>query len=176
MAMIGDGPTEVWTAELRRTGRVVFPLRRRPLLRRTLSGSVFLMVVIAAQLPHVLKSGGLLRIVAGVVTVACAIDVCFNIWRLVTQRPALTVDGSGIRIGRRRFVPWSEIGAVTELDGSAGDPYFTVVPSGRGRKLRPGRDHVRNVAALRYWFVAQLQEHRSTAGGRRAPAPTQDIR
>lgn len=161
--MIGDGPTQVWTAELQRTGQVVFPLRRPPLLRRTLSGSVFLMFLIALALPHALQSGGFLRIVAIVVTAACFADVCFSIWQLVTQRPALTVDGSGIRLGRRRFVPWSEIGAVTALDGGAGDAFFTVVQNGRGRKLRPGRDHVRNVAAFRYWLIALLEEHRAAA-------------
>lgn len=163
MTTIGDGPTEVWTAELRRTGRVVFPLCRRPLLRQAISGPLFLLFLTSTELPHALKNGGILLIVAVAVMTACVAGACFGIWQLVTLRPVLTVDGSGIRLGRRRFLPWSEIADIAELDGAPGDRFFTVVPSARRRKLRLGQEHVRNVPAFRYWLTDLLAEHRRTA-------------
>jgi hypothetical protein len=163
MAVMADGPTEIWTAELRRTGMVVFPLLRRPLLRLTLSGPVFLLFVAAVVLPHALKSGGIVRIVGIAVTTAGLIVLCFDIWQLVTQRPVLTVGSSGIRLGRRRFMAWSEIDAIAELDGPPGDRSFAVVPNVHRRKLHLGQQHVRNAAAFRYWLSDLLEEHRRTA-------------
>jgi hypothetical protein len=162
MAAIGDGPTEAWTAELRRTGRVVFPLRRQPLLRQIRSAAILLVLLAVADLPHALKAGGVLRIVGIVVTSAVVIGVCVSIWHLVTQRPVLTIDSSGVRLGRRRFVPWSEIDALTDLDGPPGDRWFTVVPNVRGSKLRISQQHIRNVVAVRYWLGDVVEEQRRT--------------
>ncbi|HZX02647.1 hypothetical protein [Kribbella sp.] len=92
----------------------------------------------------------------------CVAAACFGVWQLVTLRPVLTVDSSGIRLGRR-FLAWNEIGAIADLDGAPGDRFVTVVPSVRGRKLRLGEDHVRNVPAFRYWLSDLLDQHRSTA-------------
>jgi hypothetical protein len=163
MTAIGDGPAEVWTAEFRRSGRVVFPLRRQPLLRQTWSAGGLLGLLAIAALPHALKSGGLLRIVGIVVTTAVLIGLCVSGWQLLTRRPALTIDTAGVRLGRRRFMAWSEIDAIAELDGPAGDRTFAVVPNVHRRKLQLGQQHVRNVAALRYWLSDLLEEHRRTA-------------
>jgi hypothetical protein len=172
MAATADEPTEAWTAELRRTGRVVFPLRRHPLLRHIGSAAVILALLAVAELPHALKAGGLLRIVAIVVTSAVVISVCVGIWQLVTQRPVLTIDCSGIRLGGRRFLPWSQIDALTHLDGPPGGRWFTVVPSVRSRKIRISRQHVRNVVAFRYWLGEVLEEQRRTTEDR--PGATND--
>ncbi|MEV4260315.1 hypothetical protein [Kribbella sp. NPDC049584] len=163
MAAIGDGPTEVWTAELRRTGRVVFPLRRQPLLRQTRSAFILLILLAIADLPHALKTGGALRIVAIVVTTAVLIGLSVSGWKLVTRRPTLTVDTTGVRRGRRRFVSWSEVDTIDELDGPPGDRSFAVVSNARRRKLRLDQQHVRNVVAFRNWLVDLLEEHRRTA-------------
>lgn len=102
-------------------------------------------------------------VVAVVVTAGCLIGVCWSSWQLFTRRPVLTIDTTGVRLGRRRFMVWSEIDAITELDGSAGDPSFAVVPKARRRKLWIGRDYVRNVAMFRYWLCDLLEEYRRTS-------------
>ena len=163
MATIGDGPTEFWTAELRRTGRVVFPLRRQPLLRQTRSAVILLILLATTQLPHALKSGGVLRVVAVVVTTAVLIGLCVSGWQLLTRRPTLTIDTTGVRRGRRRFVSWSEIDTINGLDGPAGDRSFAVGSSIRRRRLRLGEQHVRDVVAFRDWLIDLLEEHRRTA-------------
>lgn len=163
MPPIGDGPTEAWTAELQRSGRVVFPLRRRPVLRQTTYGPFFLLFLTGTTLPRALKSGGVWPAVAVLVMAACLAGGGFSIWQLVTLRPVLTVDASGIRLGRRRFLAWSEIATIAELAGAPGDRFFTVVPSIRKRKLRLGDEHVRNVPALRYWLSDLLEEYRRTS-------------
>ena len=162
MPPIGDGPTEVWTAELQRTGQLVLPLRRRPVLRQSVSGPFFLLFVTGTELPNALRSGGVWPPLAILVMTACLAGGSFSIWQLVTLRPFLTVDGSGIRLGQRRSLAWSEIRTITELDGPPGDRDFTVVPNVGRRKLRLGEEHVRNVPAFRYWLIGLLEERRPT--------------
>ncbi|WP_410785155.1 hypothetical protein [Kribbella sp. C-35] len=163
MTPIGDGPTEVWTAELRRAGRVVFPLRRRPVLRQGVSGPIVLLFLTSTELPRALRSGGPWPVLAVGVMTACVAGASFGIWQLVTLRPFLTVDMSGIRLGHRRFMAWDEIGAIAEPDGPPGDRFFVVSARVGRRKLRPGEDHVRNVPAFRYWLSALLEERRREA-------------
>lgn len=162
MTAIGDGPTELWTAELRRTGRVAFPLGRQPLLRETWSAFGLLVLLAVGLLPHALKSSGVGLIVGIVVTTTVLIGLCFSIWQLLTLRPVLTIDTAGIRLGRRRFMAWSEIDAIAELEGPPGDRLFAVVSRVHRRKLWIGQQYVRNVVAFRYWLVDLLDEHRRT--------------
>lgn len=163
MQPIGDGPTEVWAAELRRSGRVVFPLLRQPQLRQTRETGVFLVLLAAFQLPHALQSGVVLRVIAIVVTTVVAVGLCVSGWQLLTQQPVLTVDTAGIRLGRRRFLAWDEIAGVTELDTAGHELSFAVIPTAGRRKLRLGPRHVRNVAAFRYWLIDLLATHRRTS-------------
>ncbi|GAA1129306.1 hypothetical protein GCM10009630_29010 [Kribbella jejuensis] len=163
MPAIGDGPTEVWAAELQRSGRVVFPLRREHQLRQTRAAGVFFVLLAAVQLPPALRSGGVLRIIAIVVTTAVAVGLCVSGWQLLTQRPALTVDTSGIRLGRKRYLAWDDISGVTELDDTGDELSFAVVPAVSKRELRLTPRHVCNVAALRYWLIDVLAERRRTS-------------
>jgi hypothetical protein len=163
MTAIGDGPTELWTAELRRTGRVAFPLGRQPLLRQTWSTFGLLGLLAVAGLPHALKISGVQLIVVIVVTAAAVIGLCFSIWQLLTRRPVLTIDTAGVRLGRRRFMAWREIDAITELEGPPGDRRFALVSKVHRRKLWIGPEYVRNVVAFRYWLLDLLEEHRRTA-------------
>jgi hypothetical protein len=141
------------------------------MLRQIPSAAILLVLLAVAELPHALKAGGVLRIVTVVVTSAVVIGVCVSIWQLVTQRPVLTIDSSGIRLGRRRFVPWSQIDALTHLDGPPGDRWFSVVPNVRGRKLRISQQHVRNTVAFRYWLGDVLEEQRRTTEDPRGDRP-----
>jgi hypothetical protein len=141
------------------------------MLRQIPSAAILLVLLAVAELPHALKAGGVLRIVTVVVTSAVVIGVCVSIWQLVTQRPVLTIDSSGIRLGRRRFVPWSRIDALTHLDGPPGDRWFSVVPNVRGRKLRISQQHVRNTVAFRYWLGDVLEEQRRTTEDPRGDRP-----
>lgn len=160
MSAIGDGPIEAWTAELQRSGRVVFPLRRQPQLQQTRAAGALLLLLAIANLPHAVQSGGVLRIVGIVVTTAVAIGLCISTWQLLTLRPTLTVDTSGIRLGRRRFVAWSDIDHLTELDSAGDQLSFAVIPARGRRKLRLSQRHVRNAAGFRYWLLDRLAEHR----------------
>ncbi|WP_427889409.1 hypothetical protein ACQHIV_39315 [Kribbella sp. GL6] len=112
------------------------------------------------QLPHALRSGGGLRVLAIVVTAAVLVGVCVSGWQLVTLRPVLTVDAAGVRVGRRRFVAWHEIAGITELSRDG----FRVVPRGRRRKLRIDEQYVRDVAAFRWWLGDLVDKQRAGVG------------
>ncbi|HEY3512740.1 hypothetical protein [Kribbella sp. NPDC051137] len=119
------------------------------------------MLLAVSELPHAVRSGGVLRVVGIVITTVAVVSVGVDCWHLLTRRPVLTVDGSGVRLGRRRFVAWSEIESIAELDGPTSDHTFVVVPNVRKRRLRVGHDHVRNVPAFRFWLGDLLDEHRA---------------
>jgi hypothetical protein len=123
MTVMGEAPPEAWTDELRRTGRVVFPLRRQPLVWRT-STLIIPMVFVATAAPGALEYG--------------------------------------IRFGRRKFMPWSEIGALGSPGSPTFDQTFTVIPNTRRRKLTLRQQNVRDLPAFRHWLEELLAQHRAT--------------
>jgi len=127
---------------------------------RSSFGVIPFVVFLPAALPGAPAERGFFRIQAIVITTAVFVSLCFTGWQLVTQRPVLTVDASGIRMGRRRFVPWSEIGMIGDPEGPPVDRSFVVVRIGTRRRLRLGPQHVRDLPAFTHWLRAELEQHK----------------
>lgn len=159
MAVMGERLPEAWMVELHRNGRVEFPLRRWALLQLPVVPLLLVTLGPAGRIPDMLDSGwrfvGYLMIVA-YVGVAVAI-----IWQLVTQRPVVIVDRTGIRHGRRRFIAWSEIESIGPLSGSKLAWQFPVMPKDVWAKnLVLSRHQVNDLPAFRTWLEELLAEHR----------------
>lgn len=140
---------EVWSAELRQAGRVVFPTRR-------------LTVVVRCFLPGVPTGIGMFirpepsslaeDIMVGALVVAWLGLIGLGVWHLVTGRPDVTVDQDGVRVGRRRFLPWDGMAPiyVPRPDWFA---EVRLLPTRPGaRKLTIGRDQVRDLPTFARWL------------------------
>ncbi|MEI8410281.1 MULTISPECIES: hypothetical protein [unclassified Kribbella] len=163
MAVMGDQSAEVWAEELRRTGRVVFPVRRRPALIR-LAAVVLLFggsqVSSLIDLPDAGKAEVILTLL-GLSAVLCLVGMC--VWQLITRRPVVIVDGEGIRTGRKAFIAWTELGTIGTPGGPA--PLMTVplIPNNVWAKhLAVPRDNVKDLPALATWLTALLDSHRNS--------------
>jgi hypothetical protein len=163
MTVMGEEPPDVWMDEWRRRGRVVFPARRRPVLIRLAC------VVVVGSLNPLLSFGewleeGGTRLLFGLISMSLwAVFAGLSVWQLVSGRPAVIVDDEGIRIGRKRFMPWTELGTIGIPGGPA--PFMTVplIPNDVWAKhLAVPRDNVKDLPALATWLTEVLEErHRS---------------
>ncbi|MFC6161672.1 hypothetical protein [Kribbella jiaozuonensis] len=98
MRDVGDVSAEVWDEELRRTGRVVFPLRRRSALQALLP---LLAVAVLVVLGPLLAGAPPPDVDVLFVVAAYAVLIGPPVYQLVTQRPAV-VDLDGIlRLSQR---------------------------------------------------------------------------
>lgn len=159
--VMGEASEAVWTEEFRRAGRVVFPVRPRGALANL--GLVWL-IVVGTQVPgfgFALEDGGA-GLVVRLPILAFALGFTGWCWWLVTtKRPVLTLDNDGIRVGRKRFLPWAEVGAI-------GIPrviwrYWTlpVIPRDVwAKELRVDHLAARDVTALAHWLEEPLKENR----------------
>ncbi|WP_433161414.1 hypothetical protein [Kribbella sp. CA-247076] len=162
MTVMGEASPEVWTAEWQRSGRVVFPVRRRPLLIR-FGALVLLLAPNMIMSIDSLSEGGTDRVFwfIGLAGVACLFVLIG--WQVATQRPALTIDREGIRMGRRRFMPWTDVGSIgiPHRPGFAGS--LPIIPADVWAKdLILRQDTVRDLSALAAWLEVLLAEHRTT--------------
>ncbi|MEU4287995.1 hypothetical protein AB0E63_07220 [Kribbella sp. NPDC026596] len=161
MTVMGEAPPAVWADEFRRTGRVVFPLRRRTVLWGLAQGLPPLVLMSVFWVPDALEAGGAERVSVQVLGVAYVMALGFGAWQLVTQRPAVTVDRAGIRRGRRKFVPWTEIGAIGIATGPVWARSLPIIAKDPwGKDLRLHQQNVRDMPALRRWLETLLEEHR----------------
>jgi hypothetical protein len=163
---MGEQPQEVWTEELQRTGRVVFPLRRRPVLIQLavvvlLLGGQQVSSILAVQ--HADGAERIFRLI-GVAGVFFVVGVF--VWQLITQRPILTVDHEGIRLGRKRFMPWSDVGTIGFPTGPRFSMVVPVLPHDIWAKdLRVAQANVQNIPAFAAWLVEVLSKRRGAERG-----------
>jgi hypothetical protein len=167
MTVMGEDSPERWSDELRSTGRVVFPLRRRPMI-----WSLLLLLPCAVMfgfwVPDALDAGGPEGSSALVVIALWPIAIALFSWQFVTQRPALTVDREGIRRGRRKFMPWKDIGAIGLATGPVWGRTLPIIPKDVWAKdLTLHQLNVRDLPAFRRWLETLLDEHhqQSTISG-----------
>ena len=141
----------------------MFPLRRRAVLWG-LAYATLVGIGMVIWLPHVLTAGGGQRVSAVVALVAYVIGAVCGVWQWIAQRPVVTVDRDGIRWGRRKFMPWSEVGAI----GIAGGPVWAravpIIPRDAfGKDLMLSQQHVRDMPAFRRWLETLLAEYSRSA-------------
>jgi hypothetical protein len=162
MAM-GEAPPETWSDELRRAGRVVFPVRRKRLLiQRGCFAAVFGLEP-ALSFDDWLDTDGV-RLGSGLLSVVLVLTfVGLSVWQLVTQRPALTVDHEGIRY-LKTLLPWSEIGTIGPAHGPGIFRILPITPANRwSRQLVLTQDNVRDLPTFATWLAQQLAARRTAA-------------
>jgi hypothetical protein len=147
-----------WTAELERSGRVVFPRRRIRMLWRL---AVFAIVITQNAASLIWRrediSGPLVTMNAILLPVLLALTGLL-FWEFVTRRPLLTVDRTGVRMGRKHLA-WSEIEQVRHTDV----PLFgfvTIHPYGgkRSRRIEVPSENVKDTEGLANWLRSILEQ------------------
>jgi len=165
---MGDAGAAVWSAELERTGRVVFPQRTRRVLFRLVFVVVLGLKAVAEPVWRMFHDSenwwDIVGLIAGggflVMAIAC-------VWQLVTRRPVLTVDPEGIRLGRRakHALPWSQIGSIGTPAGPSLVRTLAIQPTDRwANPLTVGKDHVLDLAEFSHWLqTLHARHHESPA-------------
>ncbi len=160
---MGEETADVWTDEFRRAGRVVFQVRRRPVLIRL----VVVLLVGGYQLSSVIDSldASTTELILRLLNFSCILFVVgFFGWQLVTRRPVLTVDHEGIHLGRKGFMAWTDIGSIALPTGTTIYRNVPVLPSDVwSKELRLPRDNVKDLPVLATWLTEILEEHRRSA-------------
>ena len=82
------------------------------------------------------------------------------VWQLVTQRPVLVIDHRGIHQGRRRSMPWTEIGSIGLVTGPKLARQLQVHPKNVWAKnLTLTQQHANDLQALQTWLTSLLADH-----------------
>ncbi|MFD7155827.1 hypothetical protein ACFV9C_14565 [Kribbella sp. NPDC059898] len=162
MRDMGDASADVWDAELRRTGRVVFPLRRRV----TLVTYPLLVLVLALQPLYLLLDGVQPDLVGNLIWAALfAGFIGTGLYRFIAQRPVVVVDQEGVRYGRRKYLPWGAVRGIGIVSGLPGGRSLLVHPWDMSAKsLRLFQQNVRDMPAFRHWLETVLAEHWAGSG------------
>lgn len=160
--MMGERAPEEWAGEFERAGRVVFPVRRRPLLIQLL---IVLALISGSQINSLIEmqsAGSGERIFRLFNLALFLLGIGVIVWQLVTRRPTLVVDREGIRYGKRRFMPWSEVGTIGLVTGPKFFMNVPVLPANVWAKdVRLPQYNVRDIPALATWLTAVLKQHRA---------------
>jgi membrane protein YdbS with pleckstrin-like domain len=162
MTVMGERLAEDWTDELRHTGRVVFPLRRRPMLWQLGLGLVPLSLITVFLVPDELHGTSAERHALAVGLFVFSLGMAWAAWQFITQRPAITVDHNGIHRGRK-FIPWTDIGAIGLATGPLWARALPIIPRNTARKdLVLSGFNVRDLPAFRRWLEDLLADQRRT--------------
>lgn len=173
--VMGDVGPEAWDAEYLRTGRVVFPRRRQALFsRQSLIGWVAVIIGATGALDDLYTRGTWFYIRATIVVVLLAGVVSTSVQAL-RGKPVLTVDTTGIRLGKK-FVAWPAVTAIgTPVTSFFNEhlPVHLTDEDGDGGKLEIPRDNVDDLPALAAWLT-HLHTERQPLGGRIPPIEPDD--
>ena len=163
MAVMGEAAAEVWADEFRRTGRVVFPVRRKRLVIQRACFVALFAVNPALSFTEWIHAGGQ-RLALGLSSVVLVLVVIgLSAWQFITQRPTVVVDHDGIRTGRT-FLPWTGIGSIGIPTGPKFHMLVPIIPTNVWAKHHPlTQDNVRDIPAFATWLTDVLREHRRAA-------------
>jgi hypothetical protein len=148
-----------WTAELERSGKVVFPRRR---IRQLWRLAVFAIVITRAASriwrPEDLPNP-LVTMDAILLPVLLAVTGLL-VWNFVTRRPLLTVDRTGVRMGRKHLA-WSEIERIRHTDVPLFG-FITISPYGGkwSRRIEIQSENVKDTEGLANWLRSILEQQR----------------
>jgi hypothetical protein len=164
MTVMGERLPEAWIVEMHRNGRVEFPLRRRSFLQFPALLLLPIALVGAGSIPDMLENGG--RVLAYLL-ITMYVGLALGItWQLITRRPILVIDHRGIHQGRRRFLPWDEIGSIGPISGPKMARQLLVFPKDVWAKnLVLTQQNVNDLQAFRTWLTEVLTQHRETTSG-----------
>jgi len=156
--VMGNQDIGAWDAELHRSGRVVFAVRR------ALAFGGLVVVLVLAGIPIVSIVGDLgsrdtwFTIRVALLAVLAAACLVLAILFLVGH-PRVTVDATGIRFAWWRRIPWSEFEGTTLVTPTGlAAPYLTIT-STRGRKLHIPQTNVEDLSAFAAWLTKLRTQH-----------------
>ncbi|TDW87308.1 hypothetical protein EV137_5381 [Kribbella pratensis] len=166
MTVMGERLPEAWMVEWHRNSRVEFPLRRWSFLQFPGFLLVGYSALTLGRLPDMLDDGGW-RFLAYLLIATYVGIVAMFAWQFVTQRPILVVDHRGIHQGRRRFMPWTEIGSIGPVSGPKLARQLHVYPKNIWAKhLILTQQHVNDLQTFQTWLQEVLDEQRRTESPR----------
>jgi hypothetical protein len=163
MAVMGERLPEAWMVELHRMGRVVFPVRRRTIRLRMVLITLYVGVIPANSWYDMMSEGGGGLVLALASFATGVVVLGYSTWQLITQRPHLVIDHEGIRRGRKRFMPWTEVGAIGIPTGQPFQSVSVLPANVWAKDLRLDRDHVKDIPTLATWLETLLAEKRAQA-------------
>lgn len=154
-----------WSAELESAGQVVFPQRRKRLWIRAAIVALFFGNSLWSLLDHIRADdmSGLIAVLR--ITSLCAFVylVGVTVWQLATRRPMVTVDRTGIRVGKspKRAFDWQQIARIDDPSGIRGIRTVQVQPVDRHRLMALGisQDNVLDLAELSSWLRTLHASH-----------------
>jgi hypothetical protein len=139
----------------------VFPVRRRPVLIRLAVVVLLLGGYQVSSLIDSLDSGTTGLVLRALSLSGVLLIAGIFVWQLITQRPVLAVDHEGIHIGRKGFMPWTDIGSIGLPTGTPFYRNVPVLPSDVwAEHLAVPRDNVKDLPALATWLTGILEERR----------------
>ncbi|GAB3948530.1 hypothetical protein GCM10029976_079890 [Kribbella albertanoniae] len=156
MPTTGDQTADVWDAEYRSAGQVVFPVRRSPAVLRV----VLIGVLTVLQIASMATSDQAVAwwVIDWLILTMATTALTYCLWQLATRRPKVVVDREGIRKGRK-LITWSTI---TTLDFSASATGLRIRSEAPPKRIFIPRDNVRDLAMGRAWLQHLLEFHRNS--------------
>lgn len=137
------------------TGKVVFPVRPRSTLMRFVPAAILGLSTGVSLHPDLDRPSNILILVSFVLLVG------LGGWQLLTGRPVVTLDHDGIRVGRRKLLPWAEVATIGIPTGPPLRMWLTVRPKDRSyKKLIINQDNAKDLRAFASWLESQLHEQR----------------
>lgn len=159
MTVMGERLPEAWMVEWHHHGRVEFPLRRWTFLQFPLSFVLAPSLMTLAHLPDMLAEDGWRFYGYAVIALYVSLAVVLT-YQLITQRPYLIVDRTGIHQGRRSML-WTEIGSFGLIRGPNPIRQLPVHSKNVWAKdLLLSRQHVNDLRSFRTWLEDLLEEQR----------------
>jgi hypothetical protein len=159
MTVMGERLPEAWMVEMHRNGRVEFPLRRWSFLQFPMLFLAGPTLLTAGRLPDMLDDATG-RFLAYLLIAAYVCLVIAIVWQLVTQRPYVVVDRTGIRSGRR-FMPWTDVGSIGLIRGPRPIRQLPIHPKNVWAKdLVLTQQHINDLESFKTWLTELLTNHR----------------
>jgi hypothetical protein len=157
--VMGNQDISAWDAELHRSGRVIFAVRRV----LAFGGLVVVLALAAIPIVSVARDldtrGAWFTIRVALLAVLLAVCIASAVLFLLGH-PRVTVNATGIRFAWWRQIPWSEFEGATLVTPSSGAaaPYLTIT-STRGRKVHIPQTNIEDLRAFAAWLSKLRTQH-----------------
>jgi hypothetical protein len=157
--VMGNQDLSAWDAELHRSGRVVFAVRRA----LAFGGLVIVLVLAGLPILSVVQNPDTrdtwFTIRVAMLAVLGAVCVALVVLFLL-GRPRVTVNATGIRFAWWRQIPWSELEGTTLVTptSSLAAPYLTIT-STRGTTVQIPQTNVEDLPAFAAWLTKLRTQH-----------------
>jgi hypothetical protein len=156
VAGMGEAGPEVWDAEFRRTGQVMFPQRWRGVVFQL---SITVVVGLVALFAVYRRAGGDWGAIewtalGGVAGAGLVCFAGFSVWQLITGRPMVVVDAEGVRAGRgARRIGWREVSTIVVRARQSSSREVVLVPIDASASPVTIRDNnVKDLDAFLEWL------------------------